>query len=430
MRKINTLPELNDISPQLIKDALYIDPDADQYWDKCINSHIESYLNSHFSYFYLPEFNDTCINDILNNINNILEALPPKYQIFENHTELRDEIEHKLNEFYLASDIPVRQTAFTTNPHHFDRNYTIQQIANLRSIKTSEQKSEEWLSERHNKLTASNIWKALDSEANRNAIIREKCMPFKAYGGVNIDSPMHFGERYEPVSIHYYEHTYDTEVGDFGCINHAKYNFLAASPDGININPLSKQFGRMLESKNITNRDLDGIPKKEYWVQMQIQMEVCDLEACDFLECRFKEYENEEEYTNDGVWNLSQKGEHKGVILWFQNDVDNRPLYKYSPFGATKEEFDKWEEETMNINSNLMWNKKLFWRLAEVSLVTVHRNRIWYNTVHPILQDVYDTIQTEKISGFEHRLPKRATKATKAAKETKQKNIVIIEVNT
>ena len=56
--------------------------------------------------------------------------------------------------------------------------------------------------------------------------------------------------------------------------------------------------------------------------------------------------------------------------------------------------------------------------------------------MHPILQGVYDTIQTEKISGFEHRLPKRATKATKAAKaakaakETKQKNIVIIEVNT
>ena len=34
---------------------------------------------------------------------------------------------------------------------------------------------------------------------------------------------------------------------------------------------------------------LDGIPKKEYWIQMQLQMEVCDLDECDFLETRFIE---------------------------------------------------------------------------------------------------------------------------------------------
>ena len=50
----------------------------------------------------------------------------------------------------------------------------------------------------------------------------------------------------------------------------------------------------MLEIKNIVNREITGIPKKEYWVQMQMQMEVCAIyEECDFLETRFKEYENE-----------------------------------------------------------------------------------------------------------------------------------------
>ena len=45
----------------------------------------------------------------------------------------------------------------------------------------------------------------------------------------------------------------------------------------------------MLEIKNIVNREINGIPKKEYWIQMQLQMEVCDLGECDFLETRFKE---------------------------------------------------------------------------------------------------------------------------------------------
>ena len=56
------------------------------------------------------------------------------------------------------------------------------------------------------------------------------------------------------------------------------------------------RYGRMLEIKNIVNRDITGIPKKAYWVQMQLQMEVCDLEECDFLETRFKEYDNEQAF--------------------------------------------------------------------------------------------------------------------------------------
>ena len=40
--------------------------------------------------------------------------------------------------------------------------------------------------------------------------------------------------------------------------------------------------GRMLEVKNMYNRDINGIPKEEYWIQMQIQLETCNLECCDF----------------------------------------------------------------------------------------------------------------------------------------------------
>ena len=51
----------------------------------------------------------------------------------------------------------------------------------------------------------------------------------------------------------------------------------------------------MLEIKNIVNREITGIPKNEYWIQTQIQMETCDLSFCDFVETRIKEFSNEEE---------------------------------------------------------------------------------------------------------------------------------------
>ena len=72
----------------------------------------------------------------------------------------------------------------------------------------------------------------------------------------------------------------------------------------------------MLEIKNIVNREIDGIPKKEYWIQMQLQMEVCDLDECDFLETKFTEYDSSEAYWDNVIEN---EGNHvkKGVIMYF-----------------------------------------------------------------------------------------------------------------
>ena len=123
---------------------------------------------------------------------------------------------------------------------------------------------------------------------------------------------MHWGQKYEPVSIALYEHMYNAKVEDFGCIQHPEISCIGASPDGIVTDVNSDRYGRMLEIKNIVNRDIDGVASKAYWVQMQIQMETCDLDECDFLETRFKEYENEEAF-----YAPDNKHEHRGVILYF-----------------------------------------------------------------------------------------------------------------
>ena len=88
----------------------------------------------------------------------------------------------------------------------------------------------------------------------------------------------------------------------------------------------------MLEIKNIVNREITGIPKKEYWVQMQLQMEVCNLPECDFLETRFKEYEDERgAFLKDGGFDCSKI---KGIIICFHSQrwtqyINIRPFYLF-----------------------------------------------------------------------------------------------------
>ena len=78
----------------------------------------------------------------------------------------------------------------------------------------------------------------------------------------------------------------NTKIGEFGCIKHDKYNFIGASPDGINLPRKDESFGRDAPRNCVVNRDITGIPKEDYWIQTHLQMETCDLEYCDFLETR------------------------------------------------------------------------------------------------------------------------------------------------
>ena len=117
---------------------------------------------------------------------------------------------------------------------------------------------------------------------------------------------MHHGNKYEDVSIMLYESLYKTKVKDYGCIQHDIYEFLGASPDGIVVDSNSSRYGRMLEIKNPTTREITGIPKEDYWIQMQLQMETCNLNECDFLETGFKEYNSQEDFMEDGTFTYTK----------------------------------------------------------------------------------------------------------------------------
>ena len=290
----------------------------------------------------------------------------------------------------------------------------------LRSMPQPTQRTSEWYHFRHNLITASNAYKAFESQATKNQLIYEKCQPIKCVEEkkqmVNVNSTFHWGQKYEPLSVMMYEYLNNTTIEDFGCIQHSTHKFLGASPDGINVDISNNElYGRMLEIKNTVSREINGIPKKEYWIQTQLQMEVCDLDECDFLETKFVEYDNSILYYDDNHPTsscLSQKGEHKGIVMYF-NTKEGNPHYVYKAISLTDEEqITQWEEETLDKFEALgmTWIKNCYWKLEKLSCVLITRNKKWFNDNINAIADIWNIIERERVTGYEHRAPVKRMK--------------------
>jgi putative phage-type endonuclease len=261
-------------------------------------------------------------------------------------------------------------------------------LQKLREKPQPKQKTPEWYEYRHRLITASSAYKALGTDAKVRELIKSKQKPFEMHESTNTEGPMHWGVKYEPVSIQYYQHEYHTKVEEFGCITHDTYTFLGASPDGINVDETSPLYGRMLEIKNPFTREITGNPKLEYWVQCQVQMEVCDLNACDFVETKFVEYESEEAFHEDGTFLKTHDGKYKGIILQFFTD---KVVYEYAPFQCSNDEYKTWEEAHMS-DASRSWVKTIYWKLDVVSRTIIPRHPSWFQLMVPKFIDIINKI--------------------------------------
>ena len=200
----------------------------------------------------------------------------------------------------------------------------------------------------------------------------------------------------------------------------------------------------MLEIKNIVNREINGNPSKNYWVQMQVQMETCDLDYCDFLETRFKEYENESDFYENTT-------NEKGVILYFverisiggTNSQDDEstgymlaqqysgiPHYEYMPLTIPndKENIEKWIEEKRNhIRRSWSLYSVIYWYLDEISCVLVERNKPWFEKAVVDIEKTWNTILHERENGYEHRASKKRIKNVLEVTESEDKEKKIIK---
>lgn len=378
-----------------------------------INDLIDDHLNnpSEMIKMMKPNFHTEFISEITHIIYQTLfdsgNCSEDAYEELKELVEQVFEVSMDINEVPLRSEESVIPSSSLTSTQIAKIDGKIKA---LKEIPQPPQKSKEWYEFRHNLITASNIYKVFGTEAKYNELVYEKCKPLDMQaserGSVNTDSPMHWGIKYEPLTILMYEKKYNTKITDFGCIPHPKYSCIGASPDGINNDPNSPLYGRMIEIKNIFNREIDGIPSEAYWTQMQIQMETCDLDACDFVETRFKQYENQ-----DNFWEDNER-EDRGIILYFvrRDATPVPPLYKYMPLDIPLERapVNEWIEKTKTeISDEWVLFETHYWYLDEFSCVLVRRNKKWFESAIPKIENAWNTILRERVDGYEHRASKK-----------------------
>lgn len=329
--------------------------------------------------------------------------------------------------------IPPRQGGAAAPMTPLRRASIARKLRPLDSILTPAQRTQEWYEERYNRITASNLWKALGSEAQQNQLIVEKCQSFEQFKEdsarqtgpqIGSDNPMAWGHKYEPVTAKIYERRNKTRLGEYGCITHPDWPFLGASPDGINADPESPVYGRMVEIKNIVNREITGVPLDHYWIQMQTQMEVCDLDECDFVETRFKEFASKDEF-------LVSDNPCRGVILGFSPHYNPfrvidpnsgakklASFYEYHILGydvdgadASSQQVERMDEWIKTVREKYEKEYVLaavsYWALDQYSCVLVQRNRMWFEAAIPRIEAVWNIIKQERITGCQHRAPKK-----------------------
>jgi putative phage-type endonuclease len=192
----------------------------------------------------------------------------------------------------------------------------------LRMYGANDQRTEAWHAKRSEMITASEVYGVFGSESARREVIMRKLEP-KPPGEGNAIPALLWGTRFEPVAKKIYEERTHCTITDVSCVQHPRYTFLGASPDGL-IVPNSddpKRYGRLVEFKCPISRAMKAEIPPGYIHQMQMQMECTGIDECEYVEFRFKQ-------VNYSEWVRST--EQKGVFTVYESGkvVYDKDIYE------------------------------------------------------------------------------------------------------
>lgn len=270
-------------------------------------------------------------------------------------------------------------------------------LKRILSMPSVAQRTPEWYEARKTLITASACADVLGCNPyrrnSRQEVLYEKANPHLASQQNNNIYMMH-GTLFEPIASKLYEHVHAVKMHEIGLLRHPNIPFIGASPDGLVTR------GRMVEIKCPVKRKLvkkgainGDICPTHYWVQIQIQLEVCDLEICDFWQCRFVGKTDLSEWLH---WNPTQipgyAGPYKGVICFKDNDT---PVYPPRLFD------NEWQYAAW-IMTVLPVTRVLYWVLEDCFNQTVSRDREWFSQIAlPQLSTFWNEVQNAKTLTFD-----------------------------
>ena len=303
----------------------------------------------------------------------------------------------------------------------------------LKALPQPEQKSPEWFAYRLQRITASDTAAAIDENPYEpvESFIHKKCDPnHKFLDNANV----YHGKKFELIATKIYEHIYNVQVFEFGALPSFVHDFLGASPDGICSaktldNKFSTRLGTMLEIKCVapngrtieTSGNIKGhICPYYYYLQVQQQLECCELEVCDFWQCKLIQYKCREEYLLDSCLNTQHTYDTDGKKMQIDNRIKKGVLLQFYPKKWEPEfdgdeiewkskfiypnrldmnniQYDQWMVQTLsNLNKthpdimkDCYFHKIIYWKLEQSHNQPIKRDRKLFASILPILKETW-----------------------------------------
>lgn len=242
------------------------------------------------------------------------------------------------------------------------------ELSNILNKKQFVQRTNEWYNIRKNIVTATDasIILNMNQYSSKKDLILKKNTEEK-----NItNNAINWGIKYEPVAIDIFSKIFNVKIYEVGLFIHDKFNWLGASPDGIFVymNEIC-----LIEIKCVYNRNITNIPDM-YWIQMQIQMEVCNIDKCYIYQCKFEEVD---------VDDYIKFNKYKGKInnkYWILKESNYKIINRDKEwFNKNKDKLYQFWKELQYTKTNNINNKRKLEEIIEPLNKKTRDSKIQYN---------------------------------------------------
>ena len=306
-----------------------------------------------------------------------------------------------------------------------------EKLKKLKLLDLPEQRSPEWYAMRKEKLTASSIASAIGKchFTTREELILSK-IEDKPYESNPITE---WGVKYEDIAILFYEELYNVKVVYFGLIPHPTFKAFGASPDGICDDTGNDEYvSRMVEIKCPPKRKFTKTCPPHYLMQVQGQLEVCDLDHCDFFQVKIEEYDNYDDYLKDifvdddkilpGRTYLNYP---KGVTVSYRKKDEIKLTYLYPKLNMTNDGYNDWikEKKIEILENGDEYVESKWWKITRYECNLIERDYEWWNkNVEHILKFYTDM---EECKRDPERLAELKAKIAESKKRSSKKEVKV-----
>lgn len=428
---------MNYIKPADMNELLYIYNNIQEYYPETLTKQtledLKSMLIASINTFF-PH-----LNYLTNDLEQILDVRYQIVGILQKHKINFVTCEER-DDFYNQHRKDIIDQLSIEQKKIFD------QYEYLTNLPQPAQKSKEWFDKRNGMISASNGGAAIGCchYTTIKDVLLDKIglgKPFKE------NKYVYHGKKYEKIAIMIYENIYNSKIGEFGLIQHPTIPHIGASPDGIAMSltldgQANKTIGRMIEvkcppSRVILNKGkINGnICPDYYWIQVQLQLECCNLYECDFWQCHITEYPSYNEFVSDEVNDAS----HSCNQIYDQNEttiIENEPerikldsrlrkgaIIELLPFNRSKipkfdppewygkyiyppsvmmtpNEYKLWTDETLKNLNNLYpelageygFSRVVYWKLNTSHVELITRQCEWFKMHKPLYDKLWKRV--------------------------------------